>query len=475
MFFEPFLALNIKEKKMRFKNYTILFFLLASFWFGSHAKATDQIDQTFSFNNYLYLTDGWSRVGQRIVPNHNNISKIIVDNQNYNPPSNAIVVICSGTPNNTSKADFEANLMTCNWAGNSLIRSETITPAGAGGDEYSFASPVPVSAGQNYYIGFYPQSPTTIVSMYNSAGNGLILNENGGTWSGQMGVITYYSDTYTPPPPTPTFQIQLLTPATTTPYTTYYGQPASYTFNYMNPLNWYPQIRFMVKRLADANAAAWPDYENSANFWTSRAATSTLTYGTASFRLPDGQYSLRVDYWANIPAMLGVASTTFNINTGGTYGGYSFSTSTTLFIMPTFNESDVCNGIATSTIFGAIECGLNKALYGVVAWAFVPSFDTLQNFRVSYELWKGCFPFNTYFQLTDTITNAASSTASTTSGTIKIPFIHTNGSYYMLDAVSSSTLSNWIGATNYNSFRTGIGYFFWLIAIGIIFFTVKYI
>jgi hypothetical protein len=193
--------------------------------------------------------------------------------------------------------------------------------------------------------------------------------------------------------------------------------------------------------------------------------------------LPDGVYDLNAYFWANTPASPVNATTTFTINSGGTYGGYSFSTST-LLTPPTFTTEDLCIDIATSTIFGAIECGMKKAIVGAITWAFAPSFDTLTNFKVSFELFKGCFPFNTYFQLTDTITNAASSTATSTAGTIKIPFIENltgGGDFYMLDAVSSSTLSTWIGETNNNLFRTTIGYFFWLIAAAVVFFTIKFI
>ena len=469
---------------MRFKNYTILFFLVASFWFGSHAKATNILDQTFSFANYLYLTDGWHMVGQIIQPSHNNISQIDVNHQSYTAPDSAIVVICHGFPSDfVSQANIEANLTTCNFSGSTLVRSQNIVPVdnGFGSTErYIFTTPVPVDVGGDYYIGFYPQNPHGVVAMYHSGGDraGMILNGGVPPISGaNMGLQTYYSDTYTPPPSAPQYTIQLLTPATTTPFTTYYGQPASYTFNYIDPLHWYPQIRFMVKRKADAKASAWPDYVNSATFWTSATATSTLTYGTASFQLPDGYYDLDVYFWANIPASPVHATTTFTINSGGSYGGYSFATST-LIKPPTFSTADVCGDIATSTMFGAIECGMTKAFVNAITWAFAPSFDTLQNFKVSYDLFKGCFPFNAYFQLTDTITNAASSTASTTSGTIKIPFIHTiagGHTFYMLDAVSSSTLSRWIGATNYSLFRTTIGYFFWLLAAAIVFFTIKFI
>lgn len=450
------------------------------------AKASLVLDQDYNgYGSVINWSDGWRVIGQQFIPAHNNISRIVINGNGYlNTGVAQKISVCQGIPplpDDNQKTNVENNAPTCNFSGNTLLWTGDLYPqAGDYNQFYDLPSPVGLTVGENYYfvVKYYSEPTGSLLASFHAETNGHgILNGSSFWATARFMYRTYYESTYTPPPPTPTFQINLLTPSPNAPYTTYYGQPASYTFNYIDPLHWYPQIRFMIKRKADAKASAWPDYINSATFWTSATATSTLTYGTAIFQLPDGYYDLRVDYWANIPQMLGLASTTFTIDSGGSYGGYSFATST-LIKPPTFSTSDLCGDIATTTTFGAIECGLIKAFVNTITWAFAPSFDTLQNFKVSYELWKGCFPFNTYFQLTDTITNAASSTATSTSGTIKIPFIHTitgGGTFYMLDAISSSTLSNWIGGSNYNLFRTTIGYFFWLIACAVVFFTIKFI
>ena len=453
---------------MKCKIFTIFLFLVASFWFGSHAKASDILDhQQNTTSNYLYYPQ-FKVWGQQFTADQNNISYIYV----YYHTGTSTISICSGVPADTNTPDLEANGVDCNWPGNSLLRKETLSDAGHAGG-YALSSPVGTTVGNNYYF-IFSGNTNSAQAGYCASGCGGGLVVGGEPQATTLAFHTYYSTTYNPPA---TFQLNLLTPSPTAPFTTYYGQPASYTFTYENPLNWYPQIRFMVKRKADARASAWPNYINSSTFWTSSVATSTLTFATSTFQLPDGYYDLDVYFWANIPTSPVHATSTFTINTGGTYGGYSFATST-LLTPPTFSTADICGDIATTTTFGAIECGLMKAFIGTITWAFAPSFDTLTNFRVSFELFKGCFPFNTYFQLTDTITSVVSSTATSTAGTVKIPFIHTitgGGTFYMLDAVSSSTLSNWIGVSNYNLFRTTIGYFFWLIAVAVVFFTVKYI
>lgn len=269
------------------------------------------------------------------------------------------------------------------------------------------------------------------------------------------------------------FTLQLLTPSPGSPFTTYYNQPDSYIFNYINPLNWYPQIRFMVKRMADPLSNAWPDYVNSSTFWTSTTASSTLTMATSTFQLPDGVYELDAYFWANIPASPVHATTTFTIHTGGSYGGYTFATSSPGSCFnntPLWSVEDLC-GTATTTL----GCSIKESLASLVQTLFSPSCDAISNFKTSYSMLKKSFPFNTFFELTDTISSVASSTIVTSSGTIKIPFINSSGQYFMMSVISSSTLSNWIGQNNYNLFRTTIGYFLWLIAVAVVYFTIKFI
>ena len=462
---------------MKFKKFLFTILFLISFWIGNHALAADILEYYQSTGTNVLYWSNFQISGQRYIAQHNNISMVGINSiSDGQLSSSARLIICSGYfPSDDNGSYFAAHAPICDYNGDTTLYNEPAVPTSVNGEMYYFKFPTPLSmvaTSSIFMVLEFGDGTHHYEPNYAPGGNGMIwpASNYAGSWAFKI----YYSDTWTPPA---TFQINLLTPSPTAPFTTYYGQPASYTFTYENPLNWYPQIRFMVKRKADAKASAWPDYINSSTFWTSGVASSTLTYATSTFTLPDGYYDLDAYFWANIPASPVHATTTFTINTGGTYGGYSFATST-LLTPPTFSTADLCGDIATTTTFGAIECGLIRAFVGTITWAFAPSFDTLTNFRVSFELFKGCFPFNTYFQLTDTITSVASSTASTTAGTIKIPFIHSitgGGTFYMLDAVSSSTLSNWIGVSNYNLFRTTIGYFFWLIAAAVVFFTVKYI
>jgi hypothetical protein len=505
IFYAPFSALNIKEKKMRFKILTILFF---SFLFGGLASANtpDVVQNTYN-TDWNYGGNASGRTGtfcQTFKPQANPLYAIkfywkrdanfVGDGVDFDLYHTSLADR-TYHDNNYPAATLNSELAIGEWteyvyefsSAQTLTLNDTYLFCillqnyfDVDGDHLWVKAATPASTYANGSLRAYYSAPYYSPNCSDNLNYCDVPAPDGGDLT-----FTTYAAPYVPYTP-PTFQINLLTPSPTAPYDIYYGQPATYTFTYENPLNWYPQIRFMVKRKADPQAHAWPDYINSSTFWTTTAATSTLTLATSTFQLPDGVYNLDAYFWANIPASPVHATTTFTINTGGTYGGYSFATTTEnkLFGIPEIDYATICEGIATSTdwtnlhIFGDIECGVKRALYATVDWAFVPSFDTLQNFKISYELFKGCFPFNAYFQLTDTITSAASSTASTTTGTIKIPFIHTitgGGTFYMLDAVSSSTLSNWIGETNYNLFRTTIGYFFWLIAAAVVFFTIKFI
>lgn len=140
------------------------------------------------------------------------------------------------------------------------------------------------------------------------------------------------------------------------------------------------------------------------------------------------------------------------------------------------SEETLCAGIATTTsmtdihFLGDFECAIKKA----GAWAFYPDCNALNEFTASYAELKKAFPFNAYFGLTDVLTGVASSTASTTtSGTFKVPFIHASGTFYMLPVMSSTSLPNLIGGTNYNLFRNSISWILWLAGAVLVFITFK--
>jgi len=331
--------------------------------------------------------------------------------------------------------------------------------------EYVFSPPIPLTVGHQYKFEIVstPWSARCSCNGCNPYAGGEWVFNN----TIDLYFRIYYSDTYVPPS---TFQINLITPFPTPPFAIYETMPQQYNFTYENPLNWYPQIRFMVKRQEDEKAHGWPDYVNSSTYWTIPAASSTLITASSSFQLPDGVYDLRVDFWANTPELTGVATTTFTVHTGGTYGGYSFATNTAdKLLKPTpMTEEEICPGIATSTLIGSIECGLKKALYGVGILLFSPSFDTVQNFKNSYDLFKGCFPFNAFFQITDMLTEVASSTEVATSSALTVPFINVEGEVYDIPVVATHTLPDLIGQENFDILCNTLIYIIWAMAAVIV-------
>lgn len=136
---------------------------------------------------------------------------------------------------------------------------------------------------------------------------------------------------------------------------------------------------------------------------------------------------------------------------------------------------NVCDSIATSSgsilddIRFAIECGFRR----LNLWAFKPSPDALKTFSNNYSLLKRAFPFNIYFDLTDIVSTAVSTTTTNFDDSFKIPFIEKNtAEFYMLPIISSSSMANAIGQNNADTFRSTIGYFLYILTAGAIFFII---
>lgn len=138
---------------------------------------------------------------------------------------------------------------------------------------------------------------------------------------------------------------------------------------------------------------------------------------------------------------------------------------------------NVCDSISTSTgsllddTRYATECGLRK----LSLWAFSPSPEALTNFTNNYSLLKRAFPFNIFFDLTDTVKIALSSTTLSQTDNFGIPFIRKKGQsteYYILPIISSSSIASAIGVNNAFTFRLTLGYCMYLITAGAIFFII---
>lgn len=142
---------------------------------------------------------------------------------------------------------------------------------------------------------------------------------------------------------------------------------------------------------------------------------------------------------------------------------------------PTWDISGVCEGVDTWDLIGQWTCSIRGGLGWAGIALFSPSCNSLDWVYDSYNDFKDSFPFNAFFDLTDSIDSAittAKNSTSTAGGSFSIPFIRktaTSSEYYMLPVMSSTTISNTIGVTNYNGFRTTIGYIWWIIVAGIVF------
>jgi len=111
----------------------------------------------------------------------------------------------------------------------------------------------------------------------------------------------------------------------------------------------------------------------------------------------------------------------------------------------------------TDNLGGTIMC---SGRY-LICWGFQPHTFTKNLFNDTYEQFKTVFPFNAFFDIASSTENAINSVSSSTNQTFGLPMIRYGSgstSFYILPLVNSTTLSNTIGSTNANIFRTTIGY-----------------
>lgn len=128
-----------------------------------------------------------------------------------------------------------------------------------------------------------------------------------------------------------------------------------------------------------------------------------------------------------------------------------------------YDCENVCEGMATTSLFYSIECGLKK----IVCWAFMPQKDTLGVVVDSITEIENSFPFNTVFSFLN-IANEAFSTTTQPDSTLGIPFVDKEGELYILPVISSTSMPNAIGEENTALFRRTIGYIVWICVIIIV-------
>lgn len=178
--------------------------------------------------------------------------------------------------------------------------------------------------------------------------------------------------------------------------------------------------------------------------------------------LPAGDYAYKL-YLTNIGTST-VATTTDYIYF--TFDSFKIGTSITPFKL---TEAQICDGVATSTIMGGIECAFKKVIF----WAITPSADSVAYFQKNYIGLKASFPFSAFFELTDAVNDGIGTSTPNMAGTLDMPFINNSGDYIMLPVISSTSLPNLIGATNATLFRNSLKWILWALVAFIIFITFK--
>ena len=122
-------------------------------------------------------------------------------------------------------------------------------------------------------------------------------------------------------------------------------------------------------------------------------------------------------------------------------------------------EETVCSDVATtSDFFYGITCGARRT----ICWVFAPSANSKKYIANAVTGFEESFPFNLYFTFINRISNIVLSQATSTAESIGIPFIDSQGDYYMLPVITTSTVPNALG-TSYSTVHNGITNFIWII------------
>ena len=202
-------------------------------------------------------------------------------------------------------------------------------------------------------------------------------------------------------------------------------------------------------------------------------ASTTPCTGTSTMALPYAQdfvntLNTRVDLVdsSNTPQILG--------NSFQIIWQIKGTGSSTSCNPPSYSITNICSDIDTSGVLGEIECGVKYALVSSAQFLFYPSCGSISSLTDTFYKFKNAFPFNTYFNFTDSINTAINVALNSTStpGSFSIPFIKrtaTSTAYYMLPIASSTSFSNAIGSTNYTTYRTTLGFIWWILAALIVF------
>lgn len=408
-------------------------FAITFFYAGRIVLATSElidIDQPLG-GEYFGKTAGMC---QSFIPTRANLTKI---NYNINGAPTRLFNLCKGS----------MNYLTNSCAGAELIASSSVA------NTISFSPYLEVVVGDPYYFCVYPVgAESTELHNFTSGGCSAgfpygcyYYNNLSDRGFYDLRFSTYYNTNF--------IDFEFPTDATTTPdfnnWVIRYeggelGVPYSITLNYG------------TSTLFGFIDTALVGQFSGFNSWSVEKTNS----------FPNGRYYAmailnKIVNFTPIP----VASTsiiTFLINDTAKDTYFNFN----LFNLK--KPGDPCEGIATTTLLGGLECGIKRS--GI--WLVYPDATTLQDSLNSINEFKDTFPFSAFFDITDTIKNAISSTTMSTAG-FSVPSISATSSFIMIPVLSSTTISNAVGVDNSGLIRTGLSFIMWLGAIVLIYFTIR--
>ena len=429
------------NKKIYGIIFVLSFFIFGFFYFIKPIKA-DEFLMTKNLSVDLSCNANSGDFWQSFTATESNISRFILK---------------GGDSYNGSGATTTLHIH--NRATNELIYQQDFPPVAVSNNidmPYILDNPVSLVIGQEYQLQF---EGTTGISNRCSC-NGCNPYA-GGEWSFNNTIDLYFKVYYTD-----NFQADSgITITYPTNYATYNGSPVPLTFNYNNPNSEFSQIIFTFQRITPQPQTLTP-----VHFYT--ASTTTYIDNIIFKNLVNGDYKVNAykSNWNGTPHPPATAWTYFTI-ASSTYDNGSANMTPIYDDVPLtciFNISE-CDNISSTDFLGGIECGFKK----VAIWGLCPSSEAQTALADGYNDLKNSFPFSAFFDLTDTVSQAVSSTTLNMNNTITMPFINKTGDFILIPVLASTSMPNLIGQNNYNLFRNSITWVLWCLCAFIVFITIK--
>ena len=423
---------KIKNKK-HLRNFLFpfcLFVLLSAL----PARADYTLDLSMSGGSYYSTLGGNSQIAQSFVPTKTNINRIEVLSPSAGPAQPGTFYICKGVPDPTHYTTL-ATYAPCSALGSRLITNTALTSTVPNNSwtSYNMLSTGVLIPGNHYYMEFIAtgtMSNTALVGVTNCSGSLCPTGQAYSYNSGNNPAVDFYFHTYYD-------STQVGAVLTVTSPLPGAVVTSSSTINFIGNVQNGTGLQIM----------AGPPNSSPAIDLFSVEFESNGTYQYQFIKtLPNGEYWLT--YYVTKGTSTNVATSTLYVeqNKGALRRSIAM------------DEATICAGIDKTTFFGGIECGFKK----VIAWAIYPSDEMTTDLQVSYDNFKGAFPFNVFYQLTDTVESSMASTTLNMSGTFDVPMINKSKQIITIPVVSSSSMARAIGQTNATLIRNTVTWLMWL-------------